>query len=480
MLRPLFPYQVPAWEYLRTRDRVALFMKMRLGKTILTIRWAKHRLPSWAHILIVAPLSVLSGWKDELALEGETATLLVGSSHQKLALLESTKSRWILCNPEGIVACPGIAKCITWDCVILDEAASFLTNPKGQFTKLVKKEFAHVQCKAILDGEPRAEHDLEFFELFHFLHGELLGCKTWYHFRHRFFHRLGYDWEPRKKDFKTKLREEVRRLAFVLSAREAGVVFDTVYERRYVRLTPRNYERYREARRSFAFDDVETKRAITVVGWLTRLAGGLLARKGEPKPFSTHKIDELEYLVSERHAGESLVVWFRYTDEIRFCRERLEKRGIRLRSITGRTPLVLRAAYIKAFNAGKIRVLLVQTKCARFGLDFRAANISIFFSNWWDWRSRAQAEARIQHPTKVGQTLRYIDLITEKTYDEAVVEALHDKKQNSRFFLRKVLLKHASLSRSRRKDDGHGRTPSHTLRAGRNRSSSCRGLGSKR
>lgn len=460
MVRPFLKHQSPVWDYVSTRDKIALFMEMRLGKCIVSIRWAKHRLPDDARILIVAPVSVLPGWIDELELEGERGTILHGTSRQKMRALEESNTRWILTNPEGIRHCPDIATSVAWDCVIVDES-TFLTNPQSTTTKLFQKVFSDVQCKAVLAGEPAPESALDFFEQMRFLFGGFMECGSYYQFRHRYFARYGYDWEPRNRRTLQSIRDEVRRLGCVLTAKQAGITFNKVYERVYVHLDSKQLKAYKQVRRDLAVDDVETKRVIVVVGWLTRMAGGCLPTvRNAAEPFSTHKLEELERQVCERFSGESLVVWFRYTDEIRFCCERLERANVCLRVITGKTPLVLRKAYVKAFNEGRVRVLLVQTKCARFGLNLARSNISIFFSNWWDWLTRAQAEMRIAHPMKAGATLRYIDLITAYTYDEAVLEALKDKKISSRYFLQRVMVKYDNLGRrSRSQDHGSVRHP---------------------
>lgn len=488
MLRPLVPHQLRVWDYVSTRDRIALFMKMRLGKSIISIRWAKHRLPDDANILIVGPLAVLPGWVDELELEGERATILQGTSRQKMRALLACQTRWVLVNPEGLLACPAIATDVAWDCVILDES-TFITNPRSRTTKLVQKVFKDVRCKAILAGEPAPESALNFFEQMRFVFDEFMGCRTYYQFRHRYFAQYGFDWTPRTPGFKKRLRDEVRRLGYVLTAKQAGITFNKVYERRYVHFEPEQLKAYRRVRRDFATDDVEAKRVIVVVGWLTRMAGGCLpSRRFAAEPFSTHKLQEVRYQVCERFRSESLVVWFRYSDEIRFCREWLERENVCLRVIDGKTPLILRRAYVNAFNEGRVRVLLVQTRCARFGLNLSRANISIFYSNWWEWLTRAQAEARIEHLSKVGATLRYIDLITEHTYDEAALEALKDKKVASRYFLQRVMVKYDSLSRrSGCKDDGHVRFERRrkdelekSRHSDRDRSGESRGPGSKR
>ena len=48
MLRKLMPHQADALAYANQNSAIALFMEMRLGKTLVAIRWAqeqaKHRL----------------------------------------------------------------------------------------------------------------------------------------------------------------------------------------------------------------------------------------------------------------------------------------------------------------------------------------------------------------------------------------------------------------------------------------------------
>lgn len=453
MSRTLLPHQVPAWEYVRNRDSIALFMKMRLGKSIVTIRWVKHRLPAGSSVLIVAPIDALSGWLDELQLEGERGTVLSGSSRQKYRALQNCQTDWVLVNYEGLRACPQIATDVAWDCVILDES-TYITNPRSKVTKLVRKEFKNVPCKAVLAGEPAPESLLDYFEPFAFIHGEFLGCRTYYHFRHKYFFQPGFDWQPRSASFKKRLREEVRRLAFVLSSNEAGVKFTRIYQRRYVPLDADRLKEYRNVRKDLATSDTETKFAISVVGWLTRMAGGCVPDRRNCELWSDHKVQELRYLVEQRFANEPLVVWFRYTDEVRACHQQLSDAGVCVRAITGKTPRELRHAYIKAFNAGRIRVLLLQAKCARMGVDLRGASTAIYYSNWWDWLTRAQTEARMEHPTKIGATLLYIDLITPFTYDEDVLDTLQEKRRNSRYFLNRVMVKNAARCRSWGQDDG--------------------------
>lgn len=93
----LFPHQKKALAAIKENPRPALFMQMRLGKTPVIIRWAKHQL--WSHpegeghgqILVVGPLSVLDDWVEELQREGirrRNIAMLTGPMASRLEYLE--------------------------------------------------------------------------------------------------------------------------------------------------------------------------------------------------------------------------------------------------------------------------------------------------------------------------------------------------------------------------------------------------------
>ena len=63
MRRKLRPYQVDALKY-ASIQHPALFIEMRLGKTLITIRRIK-RYPDCNKVLVVAPYSALNSWKKD-------------------------------------------------------------------------------------------------------------------------------------------------------------------------------------------------------------------------------------------------------------------------------------------------------------------------------------------------------------------------------------------------------------------------------
>jgi len=64
-----------------------------------------------------------------------------------------------------------------------------------------------------------------------------------------------------------------------------------------------------------------------------------------------------------------------------------------------------------------------------------SADTAIYYSNYYSFEMRTQSEDRIIHPLKQTPLL-YVDLVTENTIDEDVVEILQTKKLRAVGFMR--------------------------------------------
>ena len=63
-MHKLYPFQKAILDIILPQDKVALFVDMRLGKTVTILRWLKHKKPK--RTLIFCPLSIIDVWKREL------------------------------------------------------------------------------------------------------------------------------------------------------------------------------------------------------------------------------------------------------------------------------------------------------------------------------------------------------------------------------------------------------------------------------
>jgi SNF2 family DNA or RNA helicase len=136
--RSPYRYQEKVIDWSKGRDKIPLFIEMRLGKTLITINWLKNlmELGKVRRTLIVCPLTVLPVWQKELSLEGLTAlpfnTKLVktplAAAVAKLPGIFTTNyeciTRTDISDPEKY----------QWDCVILDETTK-IRYPDTQITK---------------------------------------------------------------------------------------------------------------------------------------------------------------------------------------------------------------------------------------------------------------------------------------------------------------------------------------------------------
>lgn len=441
-MREPMSHQIKALEWAANRTRCPFFMEMRLGKTLVAIRWMQSCLAAIKQpkVLVLGPLSVLSGWEDELREEGITPTWLRGPSADKridLAVTGDASQVWHLLNYEGLRATPELGQ-LPWDGVILDESTA-IRNPQAQTSALVLSSFANTKYRAILSGLPAPEGPLDYFQQMRFLFGEFMGCKNWWSFRHKWY-KPGFttwDWIP-KPGAILSIRNAVWSNAFVLTRTEAGIGSRKVREKRMVELPARARKIYDRIETEWAVSpDCQTQWRVVVQTWLAQVTGGY---SPENQLLHDAKFRELELLLTGELKEEPVVVWFRYNRELFGVESRLQEAGISCITYTGALSVDKgeRAEAMRLFRTGKVRVLLAQVKCARFGLDCSAASTAIYYSNTYSLEDRRQSEDRMVHPKK-RDPLLYIDLLAWDTVDEDVYAALLDKNVTAQIFMHKVI-----------------------------------------
>jgi SNF2 family DNA or RNA helicase len=420
------PHQKKALVYAKPLARIALFMEMRLGKTLVAIRWAEF----WKRkrILIVCPLAVLPVWREELLKEEwaeEDIVLIRGSAEERAELSRPTSSgQWFIINYEALLASPFILD-EKWDCIILDESTK-IRDPQANITKLLNCRNELAPCRAILSGHPAPEFPLDYFEQIRFLFSHLLHCHNYWQFRNRWFRKVGYEWYC-SKFVREKIRTELHQHCFFLSRKEAGIESKKVYEKRFVELTETQLNLMQQIEEGFEYElDDEAKQTKWVPVqylWYSRIAGGFTP---DGKLLSDAKFKEVLGLVKGDLKDEPVVVWFRYDNELRFVASGLAKKNIKVGTFTGSDK-----SDSKLFMDGKIQVLCAQGKCGQYGLDWSRSSTAIYYSNWYDGEIRVQSEDRIIHPKK-RDTHLFLDLVAEGSIDEEVVRILASKKRNAK------------------------------------------------
>ena len=429
--------------YAASRDHIALFMEMRLGKSIVSIRWAA---PFTGRRLVVAPLSTLRGWERELVQDGRAPIVwLTGcDAKTRVGRAAGTRDGWFLINYEALRAWKG-AHYIPWSTVILDESTR-IRNSKALITKVLTRKFSDVPHRAILTGMPNPESPMDFFEQMRFISddGTFMRFSNFWAWRERLFLQIGYDWVPKTKmpgkipSAREAIKRAVHAESFVLSRKEAGIGSTKIYETRTVPMDPAQRRAIKDIVKHFRYDVLETKSAGVQFLWQQRVAGGFSPDRENPEWISSRKVDELVTLLKTELKKEQVVIWFRFNEELGAAYHTLTESGISCVAITGASSPDRRNKRQLQFMAGKAQAMLIQIGVGRYGLDLSCADTAIYYSNSYENEARAQSEDRIIHVRKTTPVL-YIDLVTEGSTDEDAVDVLREKHADAQTFMRRLL-----------------------------------------
>jgi len=445
-MRKFFPHQMKGYWEQKDSKNLILFWEMRLGKTLVAIRWMRKKAYGGGRILVVAPLSVLESWERELFLEKEKYVTLTGSREDRekecARHWEKVGTNWYLINYEGLFIPrartgskrkvePTLISRLPWKGVVLDESTR-IRNPKAQTTRVVQEWLSSATYKAILSGLPNPESELDYFEQMKFVYGSFLGEDSYWSFRYKYFNQYGYSWEP-KVGLRTSISREVR--PFTLTRKKVRIGPKKVKEVRYVSLPPEIEKLYKKCEKEFVLGEFDTKYITVMRLWLQRLVGGYYKEK---EIASDHKVKELKSLLTGELKNDRVVVFYRFNEEIEASLKALRRSIPSIAAITGATPREDRASLRVAFQKGDKRILLCQTQCVKYGLDFSSSSTVIYYSNWEEYEVRRQSEDRIIHATKIEPCL-YIDLCCRDTIDYDILQALKRKGTNSRVFVSDIL-----------------------------------------
>lgn len=448
--RTLFPFQKDVFYYTGRVQHPALFLEMRLGKTLITVR--RLLAEKCRTVLVVAPYCALWQWEKELTTEGVPLPeigYLIGDRGNRLGKLRQCAS-FLLMNKEGALVIPEIAN-YPWDAVVADES-TFLKSPphvntSGRFgkrpsiAKFFSENFRNVKRRFILTGTPAPESPLDLFQQLHFLDPSILGCKSYYDFRFKWFVQIkDHSWALSKEGH-VWLKERLSRYCYTLKRADVDMDVKKVYSRRLIRLPEKARTIYNKADREFSLDlangkgQKNTVFATVSFMWCRRVCGGIV----DGQAIHTEKFKELMNLVNGELRNEQIVVWCNFIMELAFIRTMLNKAKIPCVCVSGALTGQERRAALDDFANGRARVLVGQPECFKYGLDLSVAETVIYFSTPVGLETRLQSEDRIVN-IRTGKPVLIIDLIVEHTVEEGIYESLLNK-ESSQELVRRLIQK---------------------------------------
>lgn len=455
--RVLRAYQRSVFYTTLTRSHNALFLSMRLGKTLITIRSIVARLPQLKRVLIVAPYSAFPAWHDELLREQFTEDdiiLLTGEGakrKRKFSNALESSAKWFILNTEGWRSIPEIAS-VGWQVVVFDESYSLQSPPhvskitKTDCTsKFFTRNFRSVPYKYILTGTPAPESELNYFMQLLFLDRSILHEDNYWKFRTRYFIQYAphqYSISERGKKF---LTERLSTCACFLSRKDVSLGGEKIYERRAIEVDRETRRIYDNIWENFVVEVNNKIRDVTEIGgvrfqWARRLLGGYVTRQvDEREDFEYifhNKLDEVNTLLNGELHGQQVILWADFTKEIDLLVQYMRTSRKKADFIDGRVEPQRRDEIEREFRIGNLQYLICQPQASQYSRDFSTADVEIFYSSPLSLKTRLQAEDRLIS-SKTNSVL-IIDLVCSDTIEEDIITSLH-KKETKQEMIKRIV-----------------------------------------
>lgn len=417
----LRPYQEAAADFLYERDRAMILAPVGAGKTCITLTAMQAMLDD-GHVkrwLVVAPKRVCTDvWPVEAPKwSGIAPALAVGPPSTRSAALRSDASVVVI-NYDNLDKLEDLSG---FDGIVFDELTR-LKNPSGKRFKALEKLLATVKVRWGLTGSFTSNGLEDVFGQCKIIDQSLLG-RAKGAFLQQYFICINRDfgqWTPAPGALE-QVMGRIRPATFVL---DPGDYKDKLPPCHVVEVRVSFADRgpYEKMKRDyvvrFGDDRVIAQNAASVTTKLQQMASGFVYNReaGEGSIwFSGHKFDRLEELLDENQRANTLI-WYTYQEEL----AELRRRYPHIQTSDD-------ADVVKRWNQGKIPLLAAHPKSFGHGINLQGQQHMVFLSLPWSLELYEQAVGRLHRGGQRHDVWVYV-MLTEKTIDERIWGALHDKR----------------------------------------------------
>lgn len=436
-------YQAYAINRIINQNEVCLFLDMGLGKTVITLTainelmWKRFAVD---RVLIIAPLRVAEDtWTREVDkwshLHHFKVVKVLGSESNRIQALRQNDADIFVINRENVEWLVNhLGRKWFFDMVVIDELSSF-KSPTSKRFKSLRKVRPFIKQIVGLTGTPTPNGLLDLWPQMYLMdRGERLG-KTIGQYRDRYFkpgRRNGYVvYNYVLKDgSEEEIHKQIEDITVSMSAKDWLTMPERIDRIVPVRLDDATKKAYQKLEKNlllpFDSGDIEAANAAVLSNKLLQLANGAIYNEhGQVQPVHDKKLDALEDLI-EAANGKPILIFYTFKHDAARIQARFNANELKS------------AADIKAWNDGKIPLLLAHPASAGHGLNLQAGgNIIVWFGLTWSLELYQQANARLH---RQGQTNNVIvhHLVCDGTIDEDVIQALTGKAERQDALLEAV------------------------------------------
>jgi SNF2 family DNA or RNA helicase len=445
----LYDYQQQAAEKLLGLRIGALYMEMGTGKTRAALELVCHRLNSGKinHVIWLCPCSVKNNlqidldkhcdnWQPDITICGiET---LSSSDRENKRLMQITADK---------------------QCMLIVDESNLVKNPFALRSQNIVKLAERCRYKLILNGTPISRNEADLFNQWYLLDPRILGYKSYYSFA---ANHLEYDDRTHRIRRILNVNYLTEKIApYAVQLKKSDVLqlpkkHTTTYD---FRLTAEQRQHYYDVADKFLSVDVldtdmETVAIYRALTALAEVASGRLITSTVRQPirhvpFFDNPADNprikalLKAIDYYFDTGERSIIWCKYTHEIKDIQAILHERGETVASFYGELSQKKRQAELERFRNGA-RFLIANKTCAGYGLNLQFCHNAIYYTNDWDWATRAQSEDRIH---RIGQEhdVHLIDICSDMAIDERILKCLYRKESLAERFKQQIKANNAKI-----------------------------------
>jgi superfamily II DNA or RNA helicase len=434
-LRPYQEYGLGWLQFLRRHGVGGILADdMGLGKTVQTLahlliekQQGRLQKPS----LIVAPVSVLGNWQQEIRrFAPELALLVLHGAKRKERFASIGTSDVILIGYPLLLLDGDMLLERDFGFVILDEAQT-IKNPQAKVSQVAQA--LRAEHRLCLSGTPMENHLGDLWSLFNFVQPGLLGER-------RQFQRLYRTPIENGGDVKRAAALSRRVQPFLLRRTKDAVARDLppkVQIVEAIELDERQRDFYDGIRLSVhrrvreAIEQQGLARShLTVLNALLKLRQAccdprLVDADASTQLIPSAKLDWLSTALPELIAeGRRILLFSQFTSMLSLIETRVNELSIPYCLLTGETRR--RSELVERFQAGDIPLFLISLKAGGTGLNLTAADTIIHYDPWWNPAVEAQATDRAH---RIGQDkpVFVYKLIAQGTVEEKIMQLQADK-----------------------------------------------------
>ena len=470
---PNWPHQDSQEQFLdtmyeRSSPGALVAVEMGGGKTKPTIQFASK--PEFKRVLVIAPLSVVSVWEDQLAqywpLEqrpivyahrGGNGAKSVREAYKKEPRRIGAPPFWFIVNYDALARADGAVRKYVddahWDLIICDEGHR-LKAPRGKTSLAVAAIAERAKFCVALTGTPLPQGIIDAFGLMRFIDPDIFGTKIT-NFRARYFRRAT-TWAERKQSdrqwFATggaqvecyvpqnvaEFESKMAPVTFRVKTEDVLDLPDAVDHEIKVPLELSASKVYLNLEQEIIAEIEEgTITAANAMVKMLRLQQVTAGRRiptdeGEVNYLSRAKQNSLKDLLDDLPANEPVVVFTRFKSDVEAVGEvanETTKKGVVIRG--GMAQLTGQANELEHWQKGGARVLAVNPQAGGVGVDMTRARYAVWYSLPWGLSLYEQARARLVRPGQ-ERSVEFIQLTAELsprglTIDTLLARALRAK-----------------------------------------------------